>query len=202
MAYELSFKKELSKAFEKRTNWLRTSIFSKKPGKPPAFTRKTVNKTISKLQDIVSNALSSKLARTEFNNCSKRKMSWHVKGRGPENKKVRFDEWFNNKFSGNKSVVYVFWGNNRCIYVGRTGNGGERPSKHFEKHWFNQVKRIDIYSARTATYNSKLECLAQHYFQPIKNKYKASKPKYMKSCPLCIIHKNIKKELRQIFRFK
>lgn len=202
MAHARSFEKELDRLFKQRTHWLRSAIGSNRPGKPPEFKRKTVNKGIANLQKIASHILASKLAKSEFERHADKNRAWHIKGYGVQEKKAIFKNWCKEKFP-KELYVYVFWGNNRkCIYVGQTGSGGSRPSSHFEKHWFGEVKRIDVYPVHSESQTPKLECLAIHRFEPTRNKNKSANKKWTKACPLCVVDKDIEKELRTIFRFK
>lgn len=203
MAFSKQFENELDKLFHQRTHWLRNKLGSKKMGKPPEFSRKKVSAGINKLQQIASNSLARKLAKTEFTNFISKQKDYHIKGHGPNDKKNRFEKWYSKNFPKSRGLVYAFWSKNRkCIYVGRTGNRGSRPSSHFEKYWFNNVKRVSIFSISSKTQIPKIECLAIHHFQPARNKNKAATKKWTKACPLCKIHKNIEEELRNIFRLK
>jgi hypothetical protein len=172
-------------------------------GKPPEFDRQKVDKGIERLQQIASIALASKLARSEFNQYVSKKMNYHIKGYGREDKRDRFEDWFSQNFPTSGGLVYTFWGKKgNCIYVGRTGAHGSRPSSHFDKYWFSHVQRATIFSISGKSHIPKLECLAIHHFQPIRNKNKASTRKWTKACPLCETHKHIEEELRSIFRFR
>jgi len=203
MAFSKTFERELDKLFHKRTHWLLNEIGSKKPGKPPEFGRKKVTAGIKKLQKIASDALASKLAKTEFNQHVTKKKDYYIKGHGPEDKKEKFEIWFSRYFPKTEGLIYTFWGKGRqCIYVGQTGSHGSRPSSHFEKYWFASVRRVTVFSVGAKSHIPKLECLAIHHFQPKKNKNKAATKKWTKACPLCDTHKYIENELRSIFRFK
>lgn len=203
MAFSKQFENELNKLFHQRTHWLRSELGYKKIGKPPEFDRKKVNIGINKLQQIASDSLARKLAKTEFNRFISHKKDYHIKGYGPEDKKIRFEKWLSKYFMNSRGLAYAFWGKNRkCIYVGRTGTHGSRPSSHFKIFWFSSVKRVSIFSISSKSQIPKLECLAIHHFLPARNKNKAATRKWTKACPLCEIHKNIENELRSIFRFK
>ena len=129
--------------------------------------------------------------------------NYRIKGRGREDKKARFEDWLLKKFHKRRGVVYSFWGSSgKCIYVGRTGPKGKRPSSHFEKFWFGPVQRVKVFSIAGASHVPKLECLAIHLFRPTRNKNKAATKKWTKACPLCTTHKYIESELRQVFRLK
>jgi len=100
------------------------------------------------------------------------KKQWHVKkgkGRGVDEKRQAFKDW-SKKHIPYKNYVYIFWANKKCNYIGRTLKGKDRPQGHFEKHWFGNVTRIDIYAANAAREIPKLECLATHRFKPSRSK--------------------------------
>ena len=83
-----------------------------------------------------------------------------------------------------RSCIYIFWAGQRCIYVGRTVSGRGRPQQHFEKGWFARVTRIDIYATGSPSEIPRLECIAIHNFDPVKNKRRASKAKWTKKCTI------------------
>jgi hypothetical protein len=203
MAFSNAFERELNRLFHKRTHWLRQKLGAKGAGKPPEFRRGTVDAGISKLQVIASDALAHQLAKEEFDTYVTSRSNYHVKGWGPQDKKKEFEKWFATRFHKSKGLIYAFWGNDRkCIYIGRTGSGGSRPSSHFQKYWFSPVKRITIFSIKQRSHIPKLECLAIHRFRPTHNINKAATKKWTKACPLCTTHKYIERELRDIFRFR
>ncbi len=200
------FGRELDKLYKQRTQWLRSRVFGKKPGKPPKMTRKKITKSIHKLQNIASAALADDLAKTQFEEHISQRKSWHPKrgkGHGRGTKKARFKEWYEEQFGRSASCIYVFWvGRSNCLYVGKTTRGRSRPAKHFEVHWFSKATRIDIYVVPRLRALPKLECLAIHRFQPSYNKQKAETKKWTSACPLCAIHRNIESELRDIFALR
>jgi len=203
MSTKNEFARELDRLYNRRTHWLRSVIGYRKPGPPPTFRRETVNEGIAKLQDIAYRAFAKKLAKQEFAQFAPSKRSWHVKGYGREEKRKIFNVWFVRRLGNHQNRVYIFWGKRgKCIYIGRTGNGGSRPDDHFEKYWFGRTRRIDIYPVKQASQLPKLECLAIHRFLPAYNKTKAATQKWTKRCPMCRIHKDIQSELRSIFRFR
>ncbi|HMD54407.1 MAG TPA: hypothetical protein VKJ65_07665, partial [Phycisphaerae bacterium] len=166
--FSKTFERELNNLFHQRTDWLRRKLGSSGIGKPPQFGRKKVDAGIEKLQEIASDALAHKLAKLEFEEHVDSWQNYHVKGRGCEEKKDNFEKWFAVKLKKQKGLIYAFWGNrNKCIYIGRTGSHGSRPSSHFEKFWFSEVKRVTIFVIKGKSHIPKLECLAIHRFQPI-----------------------------------
>jgi hypothetical protein len=202
MAFSKAFERELNKLFRKRTYWLRQKLGTTGAGQPPVFNRKTVKTGIKRLQQIASDALAWKLARVAFDENVKSRNNRQIKGHGRAEKKSNFEKWF-VRFKKTKGVVYAFWGKNgECIYVGRTGAHGSRPTSHFEKFWFSQVKRVTIFDVKGKSRVPQLECLAIHHFQPTRNINRAAIGKWTKACPLCTTHRYIRDELHDIFRLK
>ncbi|MGC2744625.1 MAG: hypothetical protein WA672_15730, partial [Candidatus Angelobacter sp.] len=150
MGFSKTFERELNKMFRNRTHWLRRELGNRGAGKPPEFSRRNVNSGIKTLQEVASDALAQKLAKSEFNDHILFKKNYQIKGRGPDDKKKRFEKWFASSFSQRKGIIYAFWGNHgSCIYIGRTGSHGKRPSSHFDKYWFSIVKRVTVFAVAT-----------------------------------------------------
>ena len=202
MAHLTAFERKLDQLFLDRTFNLRSMLGFKKYGPKPQITRRKIDNAIGDLQNLASKILASGLAKEAFEKNTGPKSGRKIAGRGWKQQKELFDRWFNEKFPNQDELVYVFWNTNKCIYVGRTGKGGSRPSSHFNRKDIPKITRIDIYPAKSKIYTPKLECLAVHHFEPIANAYKPSEKKWTKKCPLCVIHKQIKAELRKIFRMK
>lgn len=202
MAFSRQFEKSLDKLFRERTAWLRSKLGLKRPGKPPQFSRKKVNKGIRKLQELASEAFSKGLAKSAFEDHVSERRSWHVKGHGRREKRQLFSRWFKDTFGEAHGCVYSFWNGKKCLYVGRTGRGGSRPSHHFKSYWFSYATRVTIFGVRGKSNLPMVECLAIHYFSPSYNSNSASTKKWTKACPLCEIHKAIELELRSIFRLR
>jgi hypothetical protein len=163
---------------------------------------KRLRPVLGDFKEIASQALAHKLAKEAFNEHVASRKNYQIKGRGPADKKARFEKWF-SRFKKTKGLIYAFWGSHgKCIYVGRTGSHGSRPSSHMEKYWFSAVKRVTIFDVRMKSQIPKLECLGIHHLQPKLNKNRAATKKWTKACPLCTTHKYIENELRDIFRFR
>ena len=87
MAFSGSFERELIRLFRQRTHWLRQKLGTTGAGKPPSFGRKKVGVGIRKLQEIASDELAQKLAKSEFDRYVPSPTNYHVKGRGPKTRK-------------------------------------------------------------------------------------------------------------------
>src|SRR5271166_387147 len=159
MAFSRAFNGVLDSLFRQRTHWLRKELGKTGAGKPPSFGRKKVSAGIRKLQDIASDALTHRLAKSEFDQHVPAPTNYQVGGRGAKEKKARFEEWFSERFGRRKGFIYAFWRRKKCLYVGRTGSRGSRPSSHMDKFWFPSVSRITIYAVSGRSHIPKLECL-------------------------------------------
>ncbi len=198
------FEAHLGKLFADRTHWLRMSVSKAKPGKPPVFHKRKVEKSIELLQMLAVEILKNSVALKELNNKKEHpKKQWHTanKGWGRDAKKQSFDLWF-ERYINYPNYIYVFWAGKKCKYVGRTVNGNGRPQSHFAKYWFSGVTRIDIYSTSKRSDVPKLECLAIHKFNPSENRNNASLPRWAKTCPICDTTNFIRKEIKYIFNLK
>lgn len=204
MAFSKQFENGLDRLFRERTDWLRSELGLRQPGKPPKFGRKKVNRGIQQLQLLASQAFSRRLAKSAFEDHTTERRTWQVKGHHRNEKKRLFKKWFRKTFGPTRTrgCVYSFWGGGKYLYVGRTGHGGGRPSAHFKEFWFSHTTRITIFSVRGRSQLPKIECLAIHRFRPKYNTNTASTKKWTKACPLCQIHSAIENELRDIFRLR
>lgn len=202
MSVKKAFISELDKLYRDRTHWLRLVIGDKTLGRPPKVNRKRVSKSIEQMQNLASIAFAKKLAKNEFKKFSPQKQAWPKKGWGPKKQKDLFNDWFKMNLADNRNFVYVFWKNKKCIYVGRTGSRGSRPTDHFGYTWFLSITRADIYPVKQRSQLPKLECLAKHRFLPSRNAIRPAKEKGAKKCPMCKKHKDIHDELRDMFRLK
>jgi hypothetical protein len=201
MSRAAEFNRALDHLYRQRTRWLRQILGRRERGPHPKLGRTKIDNTIRVLQQLASEALANRLAKSEFTRSVAHKKSWHVKGWGWREKQRSFNHWF-DRYIQYRSCVYVIWKSKNCVYVGKTRMGSGRPSSHFEKHWFHGATRIDIYALRGKRPLPSLECLAIHRFQPAENRQRAQSLKWTTACPLCKVHKDIQSELRAIFRLK
>jgi hypothetical protein len=201
MSRQTQFNHALDRLYERRTDKLR-HILAGKAGPLLTLTKKKRDSTIRELQEIISKALAKTIAKRGFKTLVIHKKTWRTKGWGTDKKKKIFRAWVRKKISPKRGKIYVFWKKRECRYVGRTRGRGSRPSHHFKRGWFNRTTRIDVYSAHRRRSIPLLECLAIHRFRPTRNKVKASKQNWTPRCPLCTLHKQIRTELRKIYRFR
>lgn len=201
MSYQSQFNRELDRLYKRRTAKLR-DLLTGKPGRPLGFSKKKRESKIRQLEEIASKALAKKTANQKFGSLITQKRIWRTKGWGADRKRKNFLNWIDKRISPREGKIYIFWKNGECLYVGLTQGSGSRPGDHFERSWFRSTTRIDVYTARQSNTIHLLECLAIHRFQPTKNKIKAARKKWAPKCPLCRIHKKIRRELRQIFRVR
>lgn len=201
MSREGDFRRELDDLNRRRTDWLRHCLSGGRPGRPPEFSRKTVNKALKNLSQLAEDALAKNLARTEFAARVEERRRWFNrkrKGWGRDAKKKNFVKWYNAKVR-HRRAIYAFWSEERCLYVGKTKNGAGRIASHFTAFWFGRVTRVDVYAVSGDRDLPILECLGIHRFQPTYNKSKAEQKKWTAKCPLCKLQKDIAAQLRKIY---
>lgn len=197
------FDRELEKLFSSRVHHLRTEIWPSQ-GAAPKITKTKIQKSIGKLQSISEIALlRSRLAKKVFRDYDY-KRQWHPKknkGFGHAAKRRSFKQWYDGNIT-TKNCVYVFWQKKNCLYVGRTLNGKGRPSAHFEKHWFNKATRIDIYAFDRKRSVPRFECMLTHKWKPSYSRMRPASKKFYTKCAICDVEKNIKTEIKGLFRLK
>lgn len=201
MALVKQFEDDLKDLFLKRTGWLRSAVGKKRPGPSPTFTKKKVKRALERMTLIARQILLKQRGRKAFKSHVVLKRQWQVnsrKGFGRRAKKIAFRRWYDKSVRSN-NCVYVFWSERKCVYVGRTLRGKGRPSSSFDKFWFSSVTRIDVYSVTSPSVVPTAECLAIDLFDPSRNVYSSSKPKFSKKCPICSTEKKIKAELKRVF---
>ena len=189
--------------FQIRTHQLRSYLWPTR-GKAPRLTKKRLVVGISKLQDIaVNDYLHSKVAKEAFKSYDY-KRQWHAKrnkGFGVSAKKKSFRDWYERHIT-TKNSVYAFWNKSKCLYVGRTLNGKGRATSHFEKYWFRQATRVDIFGFDRKRDVPKYECMLTHRLNPAYSKITPSTKRYYSHCPICDGRKHISKGIKGMFRFR
>ncbi len=201
MSHQTQFNRTLDRLYERRTDKLR-HLLIRKSAPFLTLTKARRESKIRELEEIASKALVKKMAKKRFKTLVIRKRTWRTKGWDTEKKQKIFRAWVRRKIPPKRGKIYIFWKKRECRYVGRTRGRGSRPSRHFKRGWFNGTTRIDVYLAHQRKSIPLLECLAIHRFHPTKNKAKAATENWTPKCPLCTVHKKIRKELRKIYRFR
>lgn len=202
MGYKKDYITELNRLFYKRTLWLREIVGIRRQGRPKKFNRRVVLKSIRKLNDIITHLNAGRYFRDVIYDRSDRPINYHIRGRGWEDQKYNFMRWFDNRIN-HRNVIYIFWKDRKnCLYVGRTGRGGTRPSNHFGTYKTYGVKRVTIYKINGGRYLPMVECLAIHLFKPKHNRNKPTVPKWSQKCPVHEDHRDVREEIKAIFRIK
>jgi hypothetical protein len=197
------FDTELVELFRDRTHALRAQIWLA-PGAVATVTKTRIQKSIEKLQDIAETAALRSRASMRIFRDYDYKRQWHPKknkGFGRAAKRRTFKAWYDQHIT-TKNCVYVFWKGKRCLYVGRTLNGKGRPSSHFEKHWFSQATRIDVYAFDRKRSVPRFECMLTHRHAPSYSRMKPASKKFYTRCPVCEMRQHIRNEVKSLFRLK
>jgi hypothetical protein len=201
MSFEGKFNRILDRLYVRRTDALR-SLLAPRRGPPLTLSKRQRERKIRELQNLASKKLAKTLAKREFERAVSEKKTRRIKGYGRKAKQKDFRAWIRREIHKKRGKVYIFWRGNECRYVGRTRGRGTRPSKHFKRSWFSGTTRIDVYLTQQKRSVPSVECLAIHRFRPTKNKVKAATQNWTPKCTLCAVHKKIRTELRQIYRFR
>ncbi|MES2155580.1 MAG: hypothetical protein V4510_10635 [bacterium] len=202
MGRSTEFRRELDRALDARTRWLRAVLDNPDLEPTDRLPRDKVHKIVFHMQRLASQALSSRLTHREFRAHTEPVLRWRVtagKGRGPDQKKAAFKAWYRQTVR-RSNCIYVFRSGNRAVYVGKTTIGASRPASHFSQHWFSGITHVDLHPVRGTRPLPALECLAIHKFEPSRNKVAAETRKWTSKCPLCEIHEEIDEQLRDIVR--
>jgi hypothetical protein len=197
------FDEELTRLFKARTHQLRAKVWPSR-GATGKITNKKVRSSIGKLQKLAEGALlRSKQGKFILGNYDSKKQ-WHPKrgkGFGRGAKKRHFKGWYERHIT-TRNCVYVYWGQSGCLYVGRTLNGKGRPSSHFEKHWFGKATRLDIYAFHRKRDVPRFECMFTHLHRPSYSKMRPASKRYYSRCPVCDVRREIKNEIKSLFRLR
>lgn len=203
---ETRFDEALARLLGLRTYAIKSEVWPRQ-GRPPLFQRRTVEVALSNLSDITEQALLRSDHRISplFKDFDS-KHQWRNgpgKGRGYRAKRTSFKAWYAERVKV-KNCVYVFWSRqNVCLYVGRTLNArGTRPTDHFRKEWFKQVKRIDVYKFERRRDVPRFECLLTHKLDPRHSGMTPSNKKYYSRCPICEQQKLVRRHVKRLFRFR
>jgi hypothetical protein len=199
---KLKFETELTKLFVARTHEL-TSTLWPKVGKAPYLTRKKILLSVDRLQSLAEqNFMKSNEAKDIFDDRDYKKQ-WHKsgKGYGLSAKQNSFKLWYDAHIK-TKNNVYIFWNGSRCLYVGRTLNGKNRPTSQFEKYWFGKCTRVDVYGFHGKRKVPCFECMATHKWRPQFSKITPASKKYYRVCPVCEGKGFIENEVKSLFRLK
>ena len=167
-------------------------------GQPPNYSKNKSKSEINKLvRDVPQIIIKERQIKKEFNKLIKHRTTIRVIGWGHKDKKKKFEVRYNKK-APYKNLVYIFFKNKKCLYVGRTINGRGRPSSHFMDVRCLGATNIKIFSTTKRSTVPELECLTIHILKPSKNENIPSKPKWSKKCPICDTQKFVKADLRKI----
>ena len=203
MLLEREFLRDLYEMFDRRIEGLKSIMNIPQSRRiRKKISRNYVESKVDNLCYYVSAKFSKSYFKSEFFSQTKKEKKYFIEGRGVKEKKLLFKNWINETFPKSPLLIYLFFGKDRCLYVGKTGRGGRRPLSHFDKHWIHQAKSIVIYEIRSISHLPKLECLASHYYQPQEFQKFPSLHKWTKACPICEKYAHIQKEIRKIFRLK
>jgi len=201
MNHKKKFEKILEELFHSKTHSIREAVGIKSTAKTPNVSREKLKESIKKLKNEVIEIRGKELYEKAFKEHALSPKKWKIKGIGEENKKSEYNKWCRVNKLNYHNFIYIFWNNERCLYVGRSDGGIKRPTAHMGKTKYSRATHLEIYPT-SKRYTSELECLAIDYLNPGRNLVKGSKKKNAKDCPICKICSDLEVDLMNIFKIK
>jgi hypothetical protein len=174
------------------------SLVRKRVGKPKSFTVKRRDKGIKDLEALADKILTKQGAKKELAKITSYTRRHHIRGHGVLKRGGNMLSWAGN-LPG--IIVYSFWRGNRCLYVGKGGKWTRL--KGYEKSVY--VKEATVVKVRGITsksFTGRAECLSKHLYKPRDNKIEPAKGKWSKACPVCKAKKQLRTNLRTLFKMK
>jgi len=199
-SYKVEFDRALSGLYDLRVAGIRRLIVKQK-GPCPKFTRNFLEEQIKVLQNYATKVLMNGGVEKALDEVTTFER-WNSVTHGERDKALL--SWAKQVAPKSKSVVYSFWTNGQCLYVGRTVNFRQRLKSHLEsrnRYKFRKTgNTIKVRGIASEAQLPKAECLAVALYQPCVNDKKPAGRKYARECPLCKVHEPIERELKSIFR--
>lgn len=199
MSLENQFSKKLDDLWKRRTAGLRALVVRKGSGQPLQFTRGRRDRSIDQAQEIATRVLLKREGRKEFSRVVHKRQLRQIKGRGGIDRGQKLVNWVKEKVRG--PIVYAFWRNRTCLYVGK-GGSWKRLRGYAKSIYVRDATCLEVFQISGKSQLAKAECLATHLYNPRDNKVKAADVRWGKVCPICKKHDRIRSELKAIFKMK
>lgn len=198
MSLSTEFERRLDALWFRRTAALR-SLVNKRPGRRSDLSKPLREKAIADLQDLATEILCRGLAKREMGKLTRYRRRRHLVGRGLKARYERIVSWAEQHLDG--PIIYSFWRGRRCLYVGKATTW-HRLKSYRKSVYLLQASTLKVHAIQGGSQLSKAECLATHLFSPRDNAVKAARKKWSKLCPVCAVCRQIRGELRALFRMR
>ena len=190
-----SFTRQLKRLYDARVGKILHDVGIQR-GRLKQFTKDFRDRQIEKLGQIATRILIRQGAHRALRRITKITSHNFIRPREPEEQILAWARKFRSK-----PVMYTFWRDGRCVYVGRTEHFSGRLRGHLDNRHTRPgpgtMIKVHVLAGKSQLH--KAECLAITLFDPVKNSVKAASRRYSRHCKICNVQKNIRKELRSIF---
>ncbi len=198
MALRKTFERKLAVLVHRRTDRL-SGLIQQKRGPRKSFTKRHREEGIAELQDLAEQILCKDLVHGRLKSITAGVRFTMLGGRGIEERFQRMCAWAEENLHG--PIIYSFWRGKRCLYVGK-GGSWRRLRAYRRDVLLQRATRLHARMVPGKSHVSMAECMSIHVHNPKHNINKSSKPKYSKRCPICKANREIRDELRALFRIK
>ena len=198
MSHAKAFDRELDDLWHRRTAPIRAHV-RRRPGAPKSLTKKGRENAIAALCRLAEQVICRRDARRELESIVRRSRRTVLRGRGLEARFGNIKTWAQKHLKG--PIIYSFWRGNRCLYVGK-GKSWRRLGAYQKSVYLRDASTLRVKMVRSPSYLPKAECLCTHLYEPRDNRAKAASKTYPQKCPICRATKQIRDEIRELFRMR
>jgi hypothetical protein len=198
MALRKTFERKLSTLLHRRTERL-VGLIKPKRGPRKDFTKRHREEGIAELQKLAEQILRKEVVPGRLKAITAGARRTMLGGRGLEERFKRMCAWAEQHLHG--PIIYSFWRGKRCLYVGK-GGSWRRLRAYRRDILLQQATSLRVRMVAGKSHVAMAECMSIHMHDPKHNINQSSKPKYSKRCPICKTNREIRDELRALFRMK
>lgn len=198
MSHAKAFTRKLDELWHRRTAPIRAHV-RRRSGVQKGLTKKKREAAIAELCQLAEQVICRRDAKKELESMVRQSRRTVVRGRGLESRFRNIKLWARQNLSG--PIIYSFWRGNRCLYVGK-GKSWRRLGAYQKSIYLRDASTLRVKMVRSLSYLPKAECLCTHLYEPRDNRVKAASKTYSKKCPICRATKQIREEIRDLFRMR
>jgi len=191
------FERTLFKLWRRRIENIESLVKSRK-GRPLYFRKYDRDRGIKQLEELANQIVTKQGAKKELNSVTVYRKTRQISGTSFR-RQSRLIQLAKTHLKG--AIIYAFWKNRRCMYVGK-GKSWKRLLGYQNSVYLHNATRISVRGISGPSQLGKAECLSKHLFNPQYNKITPAKTKHGKPCPVCKAKRQIRLELRSLFRLK
>ncbi len=201
MSLQRDFESILDDLWLRRTASLCGEVLARPRVKKLVFSKAVRDKLLQDLLDVTTKiVLRDSDIRDKYDEGVLERRYTQILGRGYEKKFSRIFD-FTKDFVGDKSFVYIFWQNRKCLYVGQAGTY-RRIRAYQKSYYLNRATRFEILLVKRRSELTMQECMTQHYLNPKDTKVKPAHKSWGRRCPICAKHDRSRTEILDIFSLK